>query len=113
MVAGTDPMAERKAEGEAKQQEIEARQREADNSFENVARDWWKWWLIGKSPRHADTTMRRMEAEPPLSCCDHPGMRSVVLQVWDLLSRSGGDDAGARCGGRSVHDHAVGPSLRA
>jgi len=47
---GIDPMAERKAEGEAKQKESEARQREAENSFENVAREWWK---IGKSPRHA------------------------------------------------------------
>jgi integrase len=60
---GIDPMAERKAEVEAKQKEAEARQREAENSFENVAREWWKWWLIGKSPRHADTTMRRMEAD--------------------------------------------------
>ena len=60
---GIDPMAERKAEGEAKQKEAEARQREAEHSFENVAREWWKWWLIGKSPRHADTTMRRMEAD--------------------------------------------------
>ena len=63
LIAGTDPMADRKAEGEAKQKEAEARQREADNSFENVAREWWNWWLIGKSPRHADTTMRRMEAD--------------------------------------------------
>ena len=44
LVAGTDPMASRKAEGEAKQKESEARQREEENSFENVARDWWKWW---------------------------------------------------------------------
>ena len=29
----------------------------------SVAREWWKWWLIGKSPRHADTTMRRLEAD--------------------------------------------------
>jgi len=60
---GIDPMAERKAEGEAKQKEAAARQREAENSFESVACEWWKWWLIGKSPRHADTTMRRMEAD--------------------------------------------------
>jgi hypothetical protein len=58
-----DPMSERKAEGEAKQKEAEARQREAENSFENVAREWWKCWKISKSPRHADTTMRRMEAD--------------------------------------------------
>jgi integrase len=61
--AGIDPMAERKAEGEAKQKEAEARQREAVNSFENVARKWWDWWSIGKSPRHADTVMRRLEAD--------------------------------------------------
>ncbi len=56
-------MAERKAEGAAKQKEVEARKREEENSFESVAREWWKWWLIGKSPRHADTTMRRLEAD--------------------------------------------------
>jgi integrase len=61
--AGIDPMAERKAEGEAKQKEAEAQQREAANSFENVARKWWDWWSIGKSPRHADTVMRRLEAD--------------------------------------------------
>jgi hypothetical protein len=55
-------MAERKAEGEAKQKEAEARQREAENSFENVAREWWKWWKIGKSPRHADTPTPRCGA---------------------------------------------------
>jgi integrase len=56
-------MAERKSESEVKQREAEARQREARNSFENVAREWWKWWAIGKSPRHADTVMRRLEAD--------------------------------------------------
>jgi hypothetical protein len=39
--AGIDPMAERKAQGNAKQRESEARQREAQGSFENVARNWW------------------------------------------------------------------------
>jgi integrase len=61
--AGIDPMAERKAEGEAKQREAEERQREAENSFENIACRWWKWWSVGKSPRHADTVMRRLEAD--------------------------------------------------
>ena len=58
-----DPMAERKAEGEAKQQEAKARQREVENSFESVARKWWEWWAIGKFPRHADTVRRRLEAD--------------------------------------------------
>ncbi|HEX4651400.1 MAG TPA: hypothetical protein VH250_07830 [Granulicella sp.] len=56
-------MAERKAEAESKQREAEARQREAESSFENIARKWWDWWSIGKSPRHADTVMRRLEAD--------------------------------------------------
>jgi len=47
LAGGIDPMAERKAEGEAKQREAQARQREAENSFENVARKWWEWWSIG------------------------------------------------------------------
>jgi integrase len=63
LASGIDPMAERKAETEEKQREAEARQREAKNSFENVARKWWEWWSIGKSPRHADTVLRRMEAD--------------------------------------------------
>ncbi len=60
---GINPMAERKAEAEATQEEAKAAQREAENSFENVARKWWPWWSIGKSPRHAETLMNRLEAD--------------------------------------------------
>jgi integrase len=56
-------MAERKAEAETKQKEIEARQCESETSFETVARKWWAWWSIGKSPRHAETLMNRLEAD--------------------------------------------------
>ncbi|HEY0308920.1 MAG TPA: integrase arm-type DNA-binding domain-containing protein [Acidobacteriaceae bacterium] len=63
LAGGIDPMAERKAEIEAKQRETEARQREAESSFERVARKWWELWAIGKSPRHTDTVMRRLEAD--------------------------------------------------
>jgi integrase len=63
LASGVDPMAERKAETEAKQQVIQERQREAENSFENVAREWWEWWAKGKSPRHADTVKRRMASD--------------------------------------------------
>ena len=63
LAAGIDPMAERKAEGEAQRKDAEARQRETEDSFEKVARKWWDRWSIGKSPRHADTVMRRMEAD--------------------------------------------------
>jgi hypothetical protein len=58
-----DPMAMRKAEAEAKQREAEAQERETENSFENVARKWWDWWAPGKSPRHTNYVMRRMEAD--------------------------------------------------
>jgi integrase len=60
---GVNPMAERKAEAEAKQEEVRALQREVDSSFEKVALQWWEWWSIGKSPRHADTVMRRLKAD--------------------------------------------------
>lgn len=63
LAAGVDPMAERKAEGQAKQKEIEGQQREAQSSFEKIARKWWSWWSVDKSPRHADTVMRRLEAD--------------------------------------------------
>lgn len=70
LAAGVDPMAARKAEFEAKQREAEARrkeaearQREAEKSFENVARKWWDWWASGKSPRHTDYVLRRLEAD--------------------------------------------------
>jgi Arm DNA-binding domain/Phage integrase central domain len=63
LATGINPMAERKAEAEAKQEEVRAIQREADSSFEKVARKWWAWWSIGKSPRHAETLMDRLETD--------------------------------------------------
>lgn len=60
---GIDPMAERKAQAEVRQRETQARQREIENSFERVARRWWEWWAAGKSPRHADYVLRRLEAD--------------------------------------------------
>jgi len=61
--SGIDPMVERKTVAEAKQREVEAREREAENSFEKVARKWWDWWALGKSQRHADYVLRRLEAD--------------------------------------------------
>lgn len=63
LVAGIDPMAERKAETEAKQREAEARQQEAENSFENVACKWWEWWAVGKSPRHTNYVLQRLKSD--------------------------------------------------
>jgi hypothetical protein len=63
LASGIDPMADRKSEAEAKQREVEAREREAENAFEAVARKWWEWWTVGKSPRHTDYGLRRLEAD--------------------------------------------------
>jgi hypothetical protein len=63
LAAGINPMGERKAEAEATREEVKALRREADSSFEKMARKWWAWWSIGKSPRHAETLMNRLEAD--------------------------------------------------
>jgi integrase len=63
LAAGIDPMMERKLEAEIRQRETEARVREAENSFEKIARKWWEWWAANRSPRHADYVLRRLEAD--------------------------------------------------
>lgn len=60
---GIDPMAERRADAEAKKKEIQDVLRHSDKSFEKLATDWWEWWAIGKSPRHAETVWRRLVAD--------------------------------------------------
>jgi len=35
----------------------------ADNSFETVARAWWARWSPGRSPRHAEYVIRRLETD--------------------------------------------------
>ncbi|WP_424191829.1 tyrosine-type recombinase/integrase [Ampullimonas aquatilis] len=54
--AGTDPMAERKNEKQAKKTA-------ADNSFATIAKLWFEGWHIAKSPRHADYVWRRLETD--------------------------------------------------
>ena len=63
LAAGIDPMAERKAEAESQAAGSRSTEREAENSFEKVARNWWDWWAAGKSPRHTEYVMRRLEAD--------------------------------------------------
>ncbi len=85
---GINPMAERKAEAEAKHQEAKALQREAESSFEKVARKWWAWWSIGKSPRHAETLMNRLEADVfpvighlPIDAVQTAHIRNIMLTI--------------------------------
>ncbi len=52
---GIDPMAQRKAEKVVERIASE-------NSFANVAARWIEHWKHGKSPRHVDSTRRRLSA---------------------------------------------------
>lgn len=61
--SGIDPMEDRKAEAENRRREIEEQERQAANSFQNVAKKWWEWWSVGKSPRHADYVLQRLNAD--------------------------------------------------
>jgi integrase len=86
--AGINPMGERKAEAEAKREEVKALQREADSSFEKIARKWWAWWSIGKSPRHAETLMNRLEADVfpvighlPIDTVQTAYIRDIMLTI--------------------------------
>jgi hypothetical protein len=63
LAACIDPIVERKAKAATRQREAEERGRETENSFEKVARRWRDRWAAGKSPRHTDPVLRRMEAD--------------------------------------------------
>jgi integrase len=83
--SGVDPLAERKAVAEAKQNEHRELQRQAENSFESVARAWWKWWLVGKSPRHAETVMLRLEVDV-FPAYGHKDMGQVApMDIRDVM----------------------------
>jgi len=51
LAAGTDPMVQRKADKVA-----------IENSFRSIASLWLEHWQHGKSPRHVDSTKRRLTA---------------------------------------------------
>ncbi len=54
--SGIDPMAQRKAKKLASQ-EGQA------NSFQNIAEKWFENWGSGKSPRHVESTLRRLKSD--------------------------------------------------
>lgn len=56
LLAGTDPMAQRKADKHA-------RQLAADNSFATVATLWWTSWKAARSDNHVASVMRRLQAD--------------------------------------------------
>ena len=99
LASGTDPMAERKAEVDAKQKETQARQREAESSFEMVARKWWAWWSIGKSRRHTETLMSRLEADV-LPVIGHVSVDAVeprhIRDILLTIEKRGASDVAKR-----------------
>lgn len=56
LAEGTDPMEQRKTD-KIKQE------RSVDNTFEIIARAWWKHWSPARSARHAEYVIRRLEAD--------------------------------------------------
>jgi integrase len=81
LAADIDPMAQRKANKDA----IKA----ADaNSFQSVAHLWLSHWAEGKSPRHVDTTRRRLETNVfpllgsrPIMEIEAPELVTVVKSI--------------------------------
>jgi integrase len=53
---GADPVATRR-------EEARARDAETIDTFELIAREWWANWKGGRTERHADYVMRRLEAD--------------------------------------------------
>lgn len=81
LAAGSDPMAERKAEKLAKQSA-------AENSFQTVALLWWEQWRNAKSPRHADDVHKRLKADVfpaigkrPISDIQAPELVAMVKAI--------------------------------
>jgi integrase len=100
--SGIDPLAERKAVAEAKQNEHRERQRQTENSFESVARAWWKWWLVGKSPRHAKTVMLRLEVDV-FPAYGHKDMEKVTpMDIRDVMLAVEG--RGSRDVAKRIHE---------
>jgi integrase len=99
LAVSVDPMAERKVEAETRQREVEVQQRQAEDSFENIARKWWEWWSAGKSPRHADYVLRRLEADvfPPFG---HKFIDNVtaadIRELMLIIERRGARDVSKR-----------------
>lgn len=56
LLAGIDPMAQRKADKHA-------RQLAAENSFATVATLWWASWKAARSDNHVESVMRRLKSD--------------------------------------------------
>ena len=59
----------------------------AENSFEAVARAWWEQWRHGKTERHADYVLRRMEADVFPIIGERPINELKAMSFIDLAKR--------------------------
>ena len=100
--SGIDPLAERKAAADAKLNKEREEQRKVENSFESVARAWWAWWKVGKSPRHAETVILRLEADV-FPAYGHKDMETVTpSDIRDVML--GVEGRGSRDVARRIHE---------
>jgi integrase len=76
LAAGTDPMVQRMAEKTAERVSSE-------NSFASVAARWLEHWQDDKSPRHVDSTRRRLAANilPSLGA-----LQTAVIEAPDVVA---------------------------
>jgi hypothetical protein len=87
MATGTDPMAQRKADKTAKKIA-------AENSFASVATHWMEHWHQGKSPRHVESTRRRLSTNILPSLGAYPVAEIAAPDVVAMVKAI--QDRGAR-----------------
>jgi integrase len=87
LAEGIDPMAQRKANKTAERFTSE-------NSFASIAAKWMDHWQHGKSPRHVDSTRRRLDSnilpclgERPIEDIQAPDLVAMVKAIEDRGAR--------------------------
>lgn len=77
--------------GETRKAERSAQQSSSENSFEVVAREWWKTHMKNKAPTHKDKVIRRFElylfpwiGNKPIADITAPQMLQVVKRIESL-----------------------------
>lgn len=77
--------------GETRKAERSAQQSSGENSFEVVAREWWKTHMKNKAPTHKDKVIRRFElylfpwiGSKPIADITAPQMLQVVKRIENL-----------------------------
>lgn len=81
---------------------VEAEQHQAENSLEKVAREWWSWWSVGKSPRHAETVLRSLETDVFLAYGHKPIDMVTVTDIRKFMLAVAG--RGARDVAKRIHE---------